>query len=410
MNIKKFYTKACIIGAGPSGSATAIFLGKYQIPNIIIDVAKFPRDKVCGDGLDLKAIGILNQIDPKIIQNNIHKDGVIKPCWGFRLIHQNGKNTEFVFSPNSNQHNKPPYAVCKRIDFDNLLLEYFDKRYTTFFNETQATSIEKTEDGWKVSAKHNNYIIEIYCNVLVGADGERSLVLKTVGERKINRDHYAGGVRQYWKGIKGLHEKNLMEIYYPKLKPMSYLWIFPFGNGFANVGYGMLSSVAAKNNFNIKNDFAKLLENDPILQERFIEGEALDHISGWGLPLASLQRKCFGDGWLLVGDAASMISPTTGEGVGTGMTTGLIAAKFIQNAVTLNDFSESSFRNYDREIYRRVIDDIKLFNLSMKISPKMMTWVMNNIIRLSIFKYLFQKKVGHWLKTAYSKDLVVNID
>jgi len=201
-----------------------------------------------------------------------------------------------------------------------------------------------------------------------------------------------------------------MEVYYPKAFPMSYFWIFPLGDGFANVGYGMLSSVTAKNNYNIREIFTELIKSDSILQSRFNNATAIDNVRGWGLPLATLRRKCSGNGWLLVGDAASMISPTTGEGVGTGMQTGFIAAKFIKKAIELNKFDETAFKNYDREVYKRMEDDIKLFNLSMWVSPKMMGWVMNNIVPFNYFKKLFQTKVSGWLNTAYNKEIKVNLD
>jgi len=226
----------------------------------------------------------------------------------------------------------------------------------------------------------------------------------------VHRDHYAGGVRQYWSGVQGIHTKHLMEVYYPEAFPMSYFWIFPLGDGFANVGYGMLSSVVVKKNYNIREIFTTLIETDSILKERFSGAKALDSVRGWGLPLATLRRKCSGDGWLLVGDAASMISPTTGEGIGTGMQTGFIAAKFIKRAVDNDCFDETSFKNYDREIYKRMEDDIKLFNISMWFSPKMMGWIMNNIIPFSYFKRLFQRKVGQWLNAAYNKEIKVVLD
>jgi len=49
-------TAICIIGAGPAGAITSLFLSKMKIPHVIIDAAEFPRDKVCGDGLDLKVV------------------------------------------------------------------------------------------------------------------------------------------------------------------------------------------------------------------------------------------------------------------------------------------------------------------------------------------------------------------
>lgn len=410
MNTQPLYTSICIIGAGPAGAALAIFLGKEKIHHTIIDSAGFPRDKICGDGLDLKAITMLNHIDASILETELQTDGSISACWGFRLIHPKGSYTEFVYKPKNGDERKPPYAVCKRFALDNILVEKFNTTYTNFLPNTKATKIEKTNNKWHITTLQNGIQQQIICDVLVGADGDHSVVLKTVGERKINRNHYAGGLRQYWKGIEGIHPQNLMEVYYPKDKPMSYFWIFPMANGLSNVGYGMLSAVAAKQNRNIRKDFEGLLKTDSILKERFKNAIPVDEVSGWGLPLASLRRTCFGDGWLLVGDAASMVSPTTGEGVGTGMQTGYIAAKFIKKAVELNRFDETIFKNYDREIYRRMNDDIKLFNISMWFGPKMMGWVMNHVIKLPYFNKMFQQKVGQWLHTAYNKTLTVNID
>jgi menaquinone-9 beta-reductase len=399
-------TKVCIVGAGPSGAATAIFLGKKKINHVIIDAAVFPRDKVCGDGLDLKAIAMLNHIDPKIIENETKPNGKIKACWGFRLISPKGKFTNFVFEPSANFINKPPYGVAKRLLLDDILVKKFDPQYTTFYQNTKATLIERKNDKWHISTKEKTII----CDVLIGADGDHSVVLKTVGDRKINRNHYAGGLRQYWQGISDIHEKNLLEIYYPKSIPMSYFWIFPLGNGLANVGFGTLSKVIADKNYNIKELFEGLLKTDQIIAKRFANATALDKINGWGLPMASLRRQCFGNGWLLVGDAASIISPTTGEGIGTGMSSGYIAAQFIEKAINENNFSEDCFKNYDREIYRRIEDDIRLFEISMWFSPKMYGWVMNNIVHLGFFKKLFQKKLSLWIETAYNKTLVVNLD
>lgn len=409
--MKIVHTKVCIIGAGPAGAATSIFLSKEGVSHIIVDAATFPRDKICGDGLDLKAITMLNHIDKSILHNELQPNGKINACWGFRLINAKGKYSNFVFKPEVGNESKPPYGVSQRFSLDNILIEKMDSKYCTFLQATKAIKIERVDGNkWKITVKQNLEEIEINCDLLVGADGDHSIVLKTIGERKIDRNHYAAGVRQYWQDIDAIHEKNLMEVYYPKAFPMSYLWIFPLGDGKANVGYGMLSAVAAKKNYNIREIFESLIKNDSILNHRFKNATPLNNVSGWGIPLASLRRKCSGAGWLLVGDAASMISPTTGEGIGTGMQTGYIAAQFIKRAVDQNKFDEAVFANYDREVYRRMNDDIKLFNISMWFSPKMMGWVMNNLIQLPYFKKLFQRKVGNWIISAYNKKLVVNID
>lgn len=405
---QELYSKVCIVGAGPAGATTAIFLGKQKIKHIIIDASTFPRDKTCGDGLDLKAIAVLNNIDKKIIEEEIKPNGRINVSYGFRIITTTGKNIEFDYKPTAQQ--LPPYGTSKRIDFDNLLIEKLDHNYSQFLQQTKAVAVTKVNNKWEIIAEQNQRSIKIICDLLVGADGDHSIVLKTVGERKINRNHYSAGVRQYWHGITNTHQHNLMEVYFPKEYPMSYFWIFPLKNGLCNVGYGMQSNVAAKYNYNVKEIFSSLIKNDKNLQARFVNATPQETVKGWGIPFASLRRKNYGNGWLLVGDAASMISPTTGEGIGTGMTTGLIAASFIQRAIEQNKYDETIFKNYDREIYKRTNDDIKLYKLSLFISPKFMGWAMNKFIHLSILQKFFHKKVGQWINSAYHKKIEVNLD
>src|SRR4051794_350738 len=88
-----------------------------------------------------------------------------------------------------------------------------------------------------------------------------------------------------------------------------------------------------------------------------------------------MRRQCSGDGYLLVGDAAAMICPTTGEGVGPGMMSGYIAAHFIERAIKQNRFDKSMFENYDREIYKRLEGDIKKYNFLRKVSPRLYNWL-----------------------------------
>lgn len=406
--IKEIYTKVCIVGAGPAGATTAIFLAKEKVEHILLDAAKFPRDKTCGDGLDLKVIAVLNNIDKNILKEETKPNGRINTSYGFRIITSNGKQVEFDYKKHSD--NLPPYGTSKRFDFDNLLIEQLNLKYTQFLQQTKATSITRNNNKWEIIAKKNNETFKIICDLIVGADGDHSIVLKTIGERKIDRNHYSAGVRQYFSNISNIHNSNLMEVYFPKKYPMSYFWIFPLSNGLSNVGYGMQSNIASKYNYNIKEIFNELISSDPNLQHRFKNANPIENVKGWGIPFASLQRKCFGNGWLLVGDAASMISPTTGEGIGTGMTTGLIAAKFIKRAVNLNKFDEVVFKNYDREIYKRTKDDILLYKLSLFISPKFMGWAMNTFIHLSIFQKFFKNKVSQWIVSAYKKDLIVELD
>ena len=403
-------TDVCIAGAGPAGATTSLFLSKMKIPHVIIDAATFPRDKVCGDALDLKAIRILNYLEPGLVEREILTNENFTQSKGVVINISQNKQARLIYTPKKDEPDFPYFIISKRKYFDNFLVSKIDPAYATFL---QATKVEKIiSEGNKkiILAKNNSGEIEIQTKLIVGADGEHSVVLKSLGERQVSRENYAGGLRQYWKGISNISQDNSIELYLPKSLPLAYLWIFPLPNGEANVGCGLLSNLIAERAINLKELLHDIITKDPVMKDRFKNAEPLEKPVGWGLPLASLQRKASGDGWLLTGDAASLICPTTGEGIGPAMKSGYIAAHFIQQAVQTNNFSDT-FKNYDREIYKDLHADIKIFKQIKKLSPLLYNFFINVVSPGALCRYYFKKNLVKWIRTAYQSDPVkVNID
>ena len=142
---------------------------------------------------------------------------------------------------------------------------------------------------------------------------------------------------------------------------------------------------------------------------RFHRAAPLEKPQGWGLPLASRRRRAFGDGYLLAGDAASLVCPTSGEGIGTGMMSGFIAAHFVQNALKNRRFDAEQFKHYDREIYRRLNDEIRLYNMMMRLSPRVYDLGLNLLAPNPLFQWSFRRRVGGWLRTAYETPIAVEV-
>jgi menaquinone-9 beta-reductase len=412
MHPEKIKTTICIIGAGPAGATASIFLCKMGIAHVIVDAAEFPRDKICGDGLDLNAIRVLNHIDPALIENELlGNKNSFTASKGFRFILQNGRKVDIMRRINGNGlENKPMFFISKRSDFDNLLVNKIDRSIADLRLVTRIEKITRNGKLWKLEGKGAGGDIEIEAGFLIGADGDHSLVLKYLGERKIDRDNYAGAVRQYWKGVEGMHPDNLLEVYFPKSLPLSYFWIFPLPDGKANVGYGMASNYIAKHNINVRKEFEGLIKNDPVLVERFKNAQPLETVKGWGIPMSGSRRKVAGEGWLLIGDAASMVCPTSGEGIGSGMISGYIAAKFIQRATQQNDFSEKMFSQFYREIHKRLATEEKVYRFVNSISPRVFSFGINTVLSTWFFKYWLSTKAMHkWINTAYTKEIEVNL-
>ena len=409
---EKIKTTICIIGAGPAGATTSIFLCKMGIAHVIVDAAVFPRDKICGDGLDLNAIRVLNHIDPAIIENEmpVNKNN-FTASKGFRFILQNGRQVDIMRKANENADEmQPMFFVSKRIDFDNLLVNKIDRSIADVRLGTRVETITKEGDIWKLEGKSPLGKIEIETRFLIGADGDHSLVLKHLGDRKIDRNNYAGAVRQYWQGVEGFHQDNLLEVYFPKSLPLSYFWMFPLPGGKANVGYGMASNYIAKHNINVRKSFEELIKSDPVLIKRFTNAHPLETVKGWGIPMSGSKRKVHGDGWLLLGDAASMVCPTSGEGIGSGMISGYVAAKFLQRATQQNDFGGHMFTHFYREIHKRLNTEEKVYRFVNFIPPRVFSIGINLVLSTWFFKYWLSNKAMHnWVNTAYNKELEVKL-
>lgn len=414
MQPQKIRTSICIIGAGPAGATASIFLCKAGIKHVIVDAASFPRDKVCGDGLDLNTIRVLNHIDPAIIEKEISNNkNCFTPSQGFRFILPNGRKVDIMRNAANNTgalSSRPMFFVSRRFDFDNLLVSKIDRNVAGVHVSTRIHTITKTGKTWMLEGEGPSGKIEIETDFLVGADGDHSLVLKHVGERKVDRNNYAGAVRQYWSGVQGMHSDNLLEVYFPKSLPLSYFWIFPLPDGKANVGYGMASNYIAKHHINVRKAFEELIKTDPVLIPRFKNAQPLETVKGWGLPLSGNERKAYGDGWMLVGDAASLVCPTSGEGIGSGMISGYVAAKFLQRAVLQNDFSENMFTHYNREIHKRLLTEEKVYRFVNAIPPWLFSLGINTVLSTWLFKYwLSNKAMKKWIDTAYTKEIEVKL-
>lgn len=358
-------TNVCIIGAGPGGTATALKLDQLGIPSILIDKATFPRDKICGDALSGKVITILNRIDPDMVNRFIDQQKAID-VWGIKFVAPNQKEMNLSFwSENSDRKQEVPGYVAKRIDFDYFLInEVKNRKSIQLYEGVKMDHFEKVDGGYLVSDTSKNLVIKT--KLLIDCSGAHSSFARKIGGIEKEPRHYAGSVRAYYENVTGFTNGNLIELHFVKDFLPGYFWIFPLPNGMANVGVGMLTSEISKRKVNLKEQMLSIIEDHPKFKERFKNAKIAGGLKGFGLPLGSKKRVLSGDHYMLVGDAASLIDPMTGEGIGNAIYSGAIAAEQAQKCLEENDFTKKRLTAYDQRVYRVMGKELEISSFFQK--------------------------------------------
>ncbi len=385
-------TDVCIIGAGPGGAAAALRLAQLGIPSVLIDKAQFPRDKVCGDGMTGRTVAILNRIDPEII-NTLEKLPIQTDSWGVTFLMDNKREFPIPFRKNYKKgEDNIPCFVSKRIHFDNHLINMVKKQPLVQLFE--GVSIEKhafTEGvGWTVSDKKETF--QVRAKILIVASGPLSPFMRHVANIKVDPKHNAGAVRAYYKNVTGCHEDKFIELHFLKDYLPGYFWIFPLPNGEANVGFGMLSESISKRKVNLEKSLLDILQNRPGIKERFMNAELDGKIVGFPLPLGSKRHQLSGDGYMLVGDSASLVDPFTGEGIGNAVYSGFVAADQVEKCLQAQNFSKAFLADYDVRIWRVMGPELNLNYRLQRISKypaifNFVLWVASRNMQISDLVY-----------------------
>ncbi|MBK7967215.1 MAG: geranylgeranyl reductase family protein [Bacteroidetes bacterium] len=367
-----------IIGAGPAGSTTALALAKKGKCCLLLDQSEFPRDKVCGDALSGKVLLTLKRIDPLLV-DGLAQQSYTLDSHGVTFVAPNGKVLKVPFRREDNKE-KPPGYISRRYDFDNWL---FNNAKNADGVQTKLNvRIEKfRREGadWIISDKDEKNVFRT--PLLIAADGAHSRFAKEVGGIQMEEEHYCAGLRAYYKGVKDLDPNGYIELHFVKDFLPGYFWIFPLPNGYANVGVGMRSDVVSKKKVNLKEDMLRLIREYAPIRDRFMDAELEGPIRGYGLPLGSKKRPLSGDGFILLGDAGSLIDPFTGEGIGNAMISGLKAAETIE---ALNgNYSAAALQMYDDSVYKRLWPELSLSKKMQELVkyPWLFNLVVNKAVR-----------------------------
>lgn len=396
-----------IVGAGPAGAVAALkMVGKgYKVA--LLDKAIFPRDKICGDALSPDVLQQLEWISPSLAAR-FDKMEAKHEVVGLRVIAPN--KTHLDISVMSNRKLKG--FVVSRMDLDNMLIDEVKAHpEIQLFEDTEIKEISNVGDRVVLQTSKG----EFTSRMIIGADGNHSLVAKQLGGRaNIDREHHCAALRQYYDNVSWPEGKKRIELHLIDEVLPGYLWVFPMHNNRANVGIGMVSSDVSKKKVNLKQVLSNQLKADTELGRRFAEAKPLENVKGFGIPIGSKRYQLSGDKYLLAGDAACLVDPVSGEGIGNAIRSGRFSADWVIAALEANRTDAAFLAAYDKKIYSMMGDEFRLSSFlqrrfrSRRVINGTVRFIKHTKLGNRLFHLLFEetKFYGDWAKLAYYKKLL----
>ena len=334
-----------IVGAGPAGSAAALYAHRLGLNCILLDKAVFPRDKICGDALSGKSVRLMRELDLLDGLEQLEGSEINRITFGSP---SHSQFDVYLKGNKKNDHIKKGYVIPRKI-FDNFLFEKADKVTETRQGFTVSDIVYQGNDISGVRGTNNEGHEEILeAPIIMGCDGANSIVARKLGLYEMDMENTAVAIRCYYEGVEGLSDQ--IELHYvDEVKP-GYFWLFPAGEGKANIGIGLSKNDAKKDDRTLRQIMDEIVQSD-YFRSRFGNAHPLEKPVGWNLPLGSIQRKNHGNGFMLLGDAAGLVDPFTGEGIGNAMVAAKIATQVAIKAKRNGDVSENSFKEYDQLLW-----------------------------------------------------------
>ena len=330
-----------VVGAGPGGASTAYYAARAGLDVLLLDRQEFPRDKTCGDGLMPHAAG---EVALMGLGEWLEEPGHGKFS-GFSIYTQ----TAFIRQKVPPTFHGPHGYVIPREETDAQLIRRAKEAGAELRTSIRATELLRSPSGSvtgieavAVSVRDGNEPLRFEAPLVVAADGIGGFA----GEgMKAHQNSVAR--RQYFKGVSGPHKEDLHIFMTKDMNEhgAGYGWVFYFGDGRANVGAGVSTKTLERSGRNLKDFYDRFLEEPEIarwLEDAEPEGPA----KSWSLKMGMWGAKRHAQGLMTVGDAASMIHPISGEGVGYAIESGRLAASWAHEARSRNDYSASVLKGY----------------------------------------------------------------
>lgn len=328
-----------VVGAGPAGCAAAITLAEAGKRVLLVDRARFPREKCCGDGLTTSALRHLEALglDPRDVPS-------FRPATELGVVSPSGRTVRLPLHPAPGVFG----AVARRTDLDAALVELARRRGAHVRESTRCVGVEaETRGPVRLSFDDQN---EVQARFVIAADGAWSPLRRMLtaagapgGPATANRREPEWiAFRAYVAGARPAAMQRLWVWFTTDLLP-GYGWSFPLADGTVNLGICVRRRPGPALAELWESTLASPFVTSLVGPEAILEAP----LRAWPIPVGVARaRLTWGGGRVLfVGDAARAADPFTGEGVGQALVTGTLAAKAITDAAASPGIVAARYRD-----------------------------------------------------------------
>ncbi len=311
---------------------------------LLLDKSAFPRDKTCGDGLSPRALDVL--LDMGVF------DEIRSKSWQVNELRISSPGGWAITAPVPLKNGLPGNAfVTPRLILDEAIRARAVASGATFFDRLHVTDIQTEAHTVRVIAAHRGQRVSLHGRMAVLATGASSGLLKHLG-LMATEPQMMIAARAYYADIQALPVP--IHFYFDGVPLPGYGWVFPLSETSANIGAGFLrlSKRVDRRPKNARAAFDGFIGHAPI--HRLLAGARREGpVKGYPLRVDFLNAPTYGARLLLVGEAAGLVNPLTGEGVDYALETGRLAARHIAEMFAAGDFSRRELALYDAALQER---------------------------------------------------------